>query len=164
MGSHLRDQNHHTLFEAGFSYFGEMVNQTYAKDKDSFKYLGETTWDGQSCYRIVVDYDDFGVVEYTVGKNETTRDVAKRLNLNEYKIVELNPQIEEFGTLEEGRTIVVPNCYALRMELTIDQKNFLPIKQKIYDELGLFEVYEFLDLNLNPSIEVSEFDLKESRK
>lgn len=164
LGPHMREQNHHTLFEAGFAYIGQIVDQIYEKDRDSFKYLGETTWDNRDCYQIVIDYEDFGFLEYTPGKGETTRTLAKKLNLNEYKIVELNPDIKKFGILKEGKRIKISNCYARRMELTIDQENYLPIQQKIYDDMGLFEVYEFADLNLNPKIDESEFDFKRTRK
>jgi len=34
-----------------------------------------------------------------------------------------------------------------------------PNRQAIYDDIGLFEVYEFVDLKLNPKIDDEEFEI-----
>ena len=44
MSRALRNQNHHTIFEAGFAFFGQMIGQVYAKDQSSFYNLGKTNW------------------------------------------------------------------------------------------------------------------------
>ena len=153
-----------TLFEAGFAYIGQIIDHVNNKDKGSFKLLGELVWEGRPCYQIEMEYQNFGYVDYIAGKDETPRYVAKELNLNEYKIFELNPNIEKYQLIPEGQKIRIPNCYAKRMELSIDKENFLPIYQKIYDDLGLFEIYEFANLRLNPQIDEGDFDLKGSRE
>ena len=106
----------------------------------------------------MIDFDEFGFEDYLVKTNESPREIAQKLNLNEYKIFELNPHIHKYQPLESGEKIRLPNCYARRIEITVDSQNFLPVRQKIYDDLGLFEVYEFIGLELNPEIELAEFE------
>ena len=43
------------------------------------------------------------------------------------------------------------------MILYIDKKTFIPIKVMVYDELGLFEEYEFYNLKINTAFENDEF-------
>ncbi len=159
LGESMRDQNHHTIYEAGFEYFGKVIKEAYGKDQTMFKYKGETVWEGREVYRIEMDNKIFRYLDYVPGKEETPRDIAQKLIVNEHKIIELNPDIDKYAFVPEGKKITVPNFYARRMELLIDKKNYLPIRQAIYDDIGLFEVYEFVDLKLNPKIDDEEFEI-----
>ena len=47
--------------------------------------------------------------------------------------------------------------YAKKSVVYIDRINYLPLKQEMYDDKGLFEKYEFLNLKINPTIYEEEF-------
>ncbi len=158
-GESMRSQNHHTIYEAGFEYFGKVIRQAYGQDQTMFRYKGETVWEGREVYRIEMDNKIFRYLDYVPVKEETPRDIARNLIVNEHKIIELNPELDKYAFVPEGKKITVPNFYARKMELLIDKENYLPIRQAIYDDIGLFEVYEFLDLKLNPQIDDEDFEI-----
>ena len=68
-----------------------------------------------------------------------------------------NKDVDSYTDVWQGQTIKIPSDYAAKTILYIDQKTFLPLVLKIYDDEGLFEHYEFLKLQLNPSFQKDEF-------
>lgn len=86
-------------------------------------------------------------------ENETIRSIAQKKGIGEYMILELNDELDGFNDdLEEEQKILIPNSYAKNMELYIDKKTFLPVFQKIADDKGLYEQYEYTNVILNPII------------
>jgi len=68
-----------------------------------------------------------------------------------------NKEIKNFGDVKPGQIIIIPNAYARKTVLYIDKNTYLPILQTMYDDIGLFEQYEFYNLQLNPKIAEEEF-------
>ena len=162
MGSLMRQDQHHTLNEMGFDYFGSIIENSAAKLGDKvtqYFYLdGEERWNNRPCYKLVINNKDFAYTTYTVGVNESITAIARKLFVSEYMIVELNPKFKDyFDILKVGQVIKVPNWYAKNVIMYIDQFYFLPIGVKVYDDKSLFEEYNYFFLQVNPTFEKEEF-------
>lgn len=161
-GSLMRQDQHHTLSEMGFDYFGSIIEYTDIKVGDKFdqyfKLEGEERYNNRACYKVTITNKDFAFVTYTVGNNESITSIARKLHVAEYMIVENNPKLKDyFDILEVGQKIKVPTAYAKDVTMYIDQFYFLPIGVKINDDKGLFEEYNYFFLQVNPKIEDEEF-------
>ncbi len=162
MGSLMRQDQHHTINEMGFDYFGGIIEYCANKlgDKvDQYFYLdGEERYNNRPCYKLVINNKDFAYTSYTVGDGESITSIARKLFVSEYMIVELNPKFKDyFDILKKGQVIKVPNWYAKNVIIYIDQLYYLPIGVKIYDDKSLFEEYNYFFLQVNPTFEKNEF-------
>lgn len=160
VGGLLRSGQHHTLHELGFSYFSKIIAGYVSKAGNNFdeffSYLGDVTWDNRECYKIYIENPDFKYFTYTPQKGENLILIARKFNVSEHMLMEKNG-LKDYGTVKEGRQIIVPNSYAQKTILYIDKQNYLPIYQKIYDEKGLYESYEYHNVKYNTVISPEEF-------
>jgi hypothetical protein len=162
LADRVRQDQHHTIFEAGFWYLGRTMRalikriETEKRDYNRhFQYLGESSWGGVSYYKLSLVNDEFAYENYTLTKDETPRDIAQRLNLND-ALIEAKNNIGH-GKLKAGTTIKIPNTFAKKVELFLDKNTFLPHIQVVYDENGLFEQYEMYNVEINPYFAPDEF-------
>jgi outer membrane lipoprotein-sorting protein len=161
-GALLRDKQHHNVTTSGFDYMADLLRNAkkkFANEIDkNLKLEGSIKWNNKDCYKIVMENPHYAIQNYTMQGNETVLQVAKKLYVAEYKIVELNKGIvSDPLSKAPGKTIKVPSDYGKRIVLYVDKSNFLPIVQFVYDEIGLFEQYEFYDLEINPKFPAKEF-------
>lgn len=162
MGNLMRQDQHHTINEMGFDYFGSIIEYVILKfgDKleDGVKYDGEERYNNRPCHKITINNKDFAQTTYTVGASENLTSIARKLFVAEYMIVEMNPKLKDyFDILAPGQVIKVPNYYAKTVILYIDQFYNLPIGVKVYDDKGLFEEYNYHFLQVNPKFDEKEF-------
>ena len=160
-GSILRKNQHHTVYEMGFSYIGSIVSHSIlTKQKEfysSLSYAGETDWKGKSYYKLVIDNTTYAIENYTVLQGENLYIIGRKLFVGDYEILSLNKNISDFDDVKPGQVIKVPNSYARKIELYLDKTNYLPVVQVIYDEKGLYAQYEFSSLLVNCDIKPEEF-------
>ena len=160
-GSILRNNQHHTIFESGFEYLKGIIQfalDTAGADFNKyFRCEGLVNYDGKICYKVIIEYDRYAYVPYTVKKGENLITIAKKQKLSEYMIESVNDEIDDYYDVHEGQVIKVPVFYAKKSILYLDKSNSLPIKQEMYDEKGLYERYEFHNLKVNPQIFPDEF-------
>ncbi|MFI5149316.1 MAG: DUF1571 domain-containing protein [Bacteroidia bacterium] len=158
--STLHKDQHHTVSEVGYDFLVDIlkdaVQRCGTKFDDYFKYEGEILWNTIPCYSIKVTDLDYKFATYTVGKGETLISIARKLKLSEFKLGELN-KISDYGSVREGKVLIVPSSYARMTELIIDKKTGLPLSTKVYDNNGLFEAYEYINLKVNPVFAADEF-------
>ncbi|MDP2385200.1 MAG: DUF1571 domain-containing protein [Bacteroidota bacterium] len=164
MGSLMREGQHHTINEMGFDYFGNIIVYNVLKagaefDK-FFKLETEETLNGRACYKFTIDNPDFKFVDYTVAKGESVVTIARKLHVAEQMILENNKKIDDYKDVKAGQVIKVPNSYAKHVVIYLDKENFLPVGSRIHDQNGLFEQYDYLNLQLNPIFEDAEFTKK----
>lgn len=161
MGSLMRKNQHHTIHELGMEYLAEILKEGMKQYGEElykhFVIMGEEKYMGRTCYKLSVAYPDFAWLPYTVKKGETILSIASRLHVSEYMILEKNPATSWFDDVKEGQVIQVPNAYAKLFLLMIDKELMVPISEKIFDEQGLFETYEFFNLQVNSPISDEEF-------
>jgi hypothetical protein len=161
-GKLMHKDTHQTLYRLGFTYLGNMFYRSLAQFPDAYQkfvhYKGDTTYDGNLCYQIQVDYPDFHYYTYMIkGKEETPVTLANKLNLNDYLVLAANHLSSYEETFKNGQILNIPNAYAKTTILTIRRDNNLPVYVRVYDDKGLLEVYGYTKLEVNPTIEDSEF-------
>lgn len=160
-GALMRKNQHHTIHEMGYEYLAGVLKNIIKKSGDKFEkyfvYTGEETWDGRPCYKLVISYPEFGFTNYTVQKGENLVTIARKLYVSEYMILENNPRLKDYYDVKDCDVIKVPNAYAKLTILMIDKEFFLPINNKILDDKGLFEYYEYHNLHPNTKIADEEF-------
>lgn len=165
MGKILRKDEHHTILETGFEFSRSLLNSVKKRAHEEGKYdeyceyKGEVNWANRNCHKLQLTYPDFKWETYTVRKGETIVDIARSRNLNEYMILEKN-KISWYDKVSEGQRILIPNIFSPKVVLYIDKILRLPIYQEVYDDNGLFEVYEYHGLIVNPTIPADEFSKK----
>jgi Protein of unknown function (DUF1571)/LysM domain len=162
LGYLMRQDQHHTLNEMGFDYFGSIIKYIAVKVGDKyenyFKLEGEERHNNRPCYKVSIKFPEFGYETYTVGDNESITSIARKLHVSEYMILEANTKLKDyFDILKKGQTLKVPNAYAKDVTLWIDQLYHLPVGIKILDDKGLFEQYDYFFLQVNPKIDDEEF-------
>ena len=161
-GSLMRQDQHHTINETGFDYFGDIIEANVKKVGDKFsRYFipdGEETVNGSPCYKIIINNADFAFVNYTVLKGENLVTIARKLYLGEFMILSANkPKVSDYKDVKAGQIIKVPNAYAKHVLLYIDKENFLPIGVRVFDDKGLYEQYDYFNLQVNPKFDDAEF-------
>ncbi len=168
MGSLMRQDQHHTINEMGFDYFGNIIDETVKKvDKDFDKIFklesSDEMLNNRPCYKVTITNTAFKFVDYVVKKGETVTSIARKHNVAEFMIVERNAKIDDYDDVKEGQIIKVPSDYAKNVTIYIDKLYFLPIGSRIYDDKGLFEQYDYHSVLVNPKFADDEFtkDFKE---
>jgi hypothetical protein len=162
MGSLMRQDQHHTIFEMGYDYFAGIIQYTMDRLGDRFEdYIscaGEEKINNRRCFKLVINNPDFAYVDYRVGAGESITSIARKLHVSEYMIVEKNPRFNDyFDILKKGQVIKVPNWYAKTVVIYIDQFYLLPVSVRVDDEKGLFEEYNYHHLQVNPKFNDNEF-------
>lgn len=162
-GMLMKDQ-HHPLNQAGFGTFKRIIEQSIRNKglnvnspeiADFVRIKGTVTYDGKSCWAVEILDDDYKIIKHTVKSDETSIwKLGYKLSLPEYKIQQLNGIKEE---LTAGQVIKVPSSYAKKTTVYIDKATYLPIYQKMEDDEGIYEVYEFKNLKTNVKFDADDF-------
>lgn len=157
----MRKDQHHTIHEMGIHYLADIIKDGVIKAGNNFDkhfvILGEEAYNGRPCYRLSIAFPDFSWGPYTVKKGETITSISRRLHVSEYMVLERNPAATWYSDIKAGQIIQVPNVYAKLTMLLIDKELFLPLSNKVYDDKGLFETYEYVNLQVNSPISPEEF-------
>lgn len=160
-GNLMRSGQHHTILDCGYDHVVSVMEYLFYKHKDNITDilhdLGTAEVNGRKCEVVSLVNPDFGYFDHTVKKGESIASIALKNRLNEYLIYEKNNQLGLFSGVNEGDVIKIPTDYASKMFLYIDQEKQIPLKLEIYDEVGLFEKYEFKNVEINPDIAAEEF-------
>lgn len=161
-GAIMRDKAHHTLLETGFLNTAILIESTMKKYATNIEKMvkienSNATFDGKSCYKIVLENPNFRYIEYSVKSDETVSSIAAKLKVNDYMILEKNPSISGFDDFIAGNSILVPSDYAKKMVILVDKERFIPLQMFIYDDIGLYEQYEFTQVVVNAIFKSNEF-------
>ncbi len=152
----LRNNNHHSIHKLGFDFLADIVQNIIKKYESSLSqilhYDGVQFVNNRSCHKVTIEFKEYKYVNYLIKPNENLVQIAAKLKVNEFMLMLNNPTIKSFKEVKAGQVIRVPLEYAKTTELYIDLENMMPIVQRMHDEKGLFEQYEFLNLKYNPSL------------
>lgn len=160
-GNMMRKNQHYTIHELGFDFIGQSISLTISKDKEgikNFTYKGKVKKFNNNCYLIQYENNNYGYNEYTVGSKETVSSIAAKFIVNDYLVRYKNNLLNDFGYLKKGTRILIPNLYCKKAVLFIDEKLMLPVSVSLYDDMGLFESYEYPSISVNSVITDEEFD------
>lgn len=159
-GSKMRKEQHHTIHDAGYDHVVSILEHLFSKYEDEIHdrtSLKSTVWNDKACWQVEFVNPDFKYVKYTVKQNESIASIADKDKLSGYMILEVNPDIDSYDDAAAGQTIIIPNDYSPKMTLTIEKESMLPLVMKIYDDKGLYEHYEFSEIDVNPTLDPAEF-------
>jgi len=160
-GQIMRKDQHHTINEMGFHYLADILKDGKQKVGDKldkhFKIIGEEKFNGRACYKLSIAFPEFAWVNYKIKKGEDLVSIARRLRLSEFMIMERNPVISWYDDVKEGQTIQIPNAYGKLTILMIDKEYMLPVSNFVFDDLGIFETYEYYNMKINTPILPEEF-------
>ena len=158
----LTKDQHHTLLSAGFSFVAKIVSEGVRKADakqrfdEAFKIVGDVTWNGRNCYKLMIDDPTYTYTTYTAKKGENMFSIASKFLIPEYSLVELNG-VKNFEEDLGGKTLKIPTSYARKTVMYIDKENYFPIFQEVSDDKGIFERYTFYNLVVNPTFKSNEF-------
>ena len=157
----MRRGQHHTLRETGYRYAISVLKFLFEKynveDEGMSKYLPSETVNNVDCWLIQFDNKYYKTVNYTVKEGEDVVDIAKKLYLSEFKILEYNDDVDDYHDVSPGQVIKICNDYSPKMIMAIDKKRLIPISIKVYDENGLFEQYEYSNVVIESGFKEEEF-------
>ncbi|NSW45529.1 MAG: DUF1571 domain-containing protein [Bacteroidales bacterium] len=161
-GAQLRDTRHHNLYHAGFDYFKKIL--CVLKDKYSINWDKIVSLDMNAklqeydCYKLEIINPYYKIINFKIQQPTTPQELALKLNICDFSILELNPSIENiFKKLTPGQVIKIPNDYAQKIIIYIDKKLMLPRKIQVYDTKGLWEEYFFESIEVNSKFCKEEF-------
>lgn len=161
-GEVLRDARHHNLYQAGYDYFKNILISLQNKYKLKWSNIATVEDNikiGQyNCYKITLTNPYFKIIDYTIKEKTTPQQLALKLNICDYHLLQLNSDISSiFQDLKIGQTIKIPNSYAYKIILYIDKKLYITVKIEVYDYMGLFEEYLFDSIEINPTFKKEEY-------
>jgi outer membrane lipoprotein-sorting protein len=144
-----------------FQYLADILKDGMKRAGDKwekyFVLVGDEKLNGRNCYKLAISFPDFAWVSYTVKKGENLTTIARKLRVSEYMVLMNNPKISWYNDVKEGQVIQVPNAYGKLTILLIDKELLVPVSNKVFDDRGLFETYEYHDLEINTTILPEEF-------
>lgn len=158
----LTKDQHHTILSSGFTIVGKIVDQgakraeAQGKFDEVFKYAGDVTWNNRACYKLIIEDPTYTYTTYTAKKGENMYNIAVKLLIPEYSMVEQNG-IKNFEEDLGGRTLKIPTSYSKKTVMYIDKEFNFPIFQEVSDDKGIFERYSFYNLVVNPAFKADEF-------
>jgi outer membrane lipoprotein-sorting protein len=155
-GSLMRKNNHHTIFDLGYTKMMSVLNY-HMKNSPYIIDLSQMTLNAKEVQKMTITFSDFKYVSIRIDRKERLSELAERLTLNDYMLYELN-NIDISSELKVGSTLIVPTAYAKKVELYIDLTTGLPMTQIVYDDKGVYEKYEFSDLRINFPISEKRFN------
>ncbi len=158
----LTKDQHHTMLSSGFGFVAKIVSQGVKKADEqqrfdeAFKYVGDVTWNGRSCYKLLIEDPTYTYTTYVAKKGENMFNVAAKFLVPEYSMVELSG-VKNFEEDLGGKTLKIPTSYSKKTVMYIDKENNFPIFQEVSDDKGIFERYTFYNLVVNPVFKADEF-------
>jgi len=158
-GSIMRNETHHTIFQADIKYTYDILNNTIVNNRgySLLRLLGKVKIDNKILYKIELDNKNYKNYRYTIKQGESITSIAKSKRLGAYKILVLNPNISFYDDVKTGDIITIPNYYSKKVYLYIDIKTYLPYLIKVYDTKELYESYKFEKLIINYQFNKDEF-------
>lgn len=159
-GNLMRKNQHYTIHELGYEFIGKSMALTLSKDKEglaNMKYLGMHPKNGYNCYLLQYENKNYDYTEYIVHARETASSIAIKLCVNDYLLRDINGLLNDFGYLKKGSKLKVPNLYCKKAIIYIDQHLMIPVSLSLYDDKGLFENYDYTNVEINKPIKPEEF-------
>ncbi len=159
-GNIMRKNQHYTIHELGFEFIGTAIALCLSKEKTANKgvtYHGKHEKNGCMCYLFEYQSENFSYTEYTVQPKETISSIAGKFFVNDFMLRTKNNFYNDFGYIKAGTKLQIPLYYCKRAVFYVDEKTMLPISVSVFDDVGLFENYEFYNVVLNKPIAPEEF-------
>jgi len=157
---------HHAVPEVSLVRFVDLVEDNVRRARaKSFGTAAvvahEALW-GRSATKLELTTPPTGTSP-TLEKGQTLWDVARATRQDMYVILHANRarQWRQADHPQPGDAVIVPEFYAGRLVLWVDDALHLPLQADLYDHEGnLYEHYEHRDLAVNVGLKATDFDPK----
>jgi len=160
-GNLMRKNQHFTMHELGFDYTVKTIAMALSKEKEQIinhlNYVGRVEKNKMMCYLMVYENLSFSYFDYVVQAKETVASIANKFIVSDYMLRCKNGLYDDYGYLKVGTKIKIPTFYCKKAVFYVDEKTKLPVSVSIYDDVGLFENYDYYDLEVNKPIPSVEF-------
>ncbi len=160
-GNLIRKNQHFTILELGYDFTVRTIAVALSKEKDQIikhlTLLGKVEKNNAHCIMLIYENLNFTYHDYVVQPKETVTSIASKFVVNDYMVRTKNKLYNEYGYLKVGSVIKIPSFYCKKGIFYIDEKTMLPISVSIFDEVGLFESYDYYEVELNKNIPDKEF-------
>ena len=157
---------HHAVPEISLVRFVDLVldnvKRAQAKNVGTAAVVDHVTLWGRSATKLEMTTPPTGTSP-TIKKGETLWDVARATGQDMYVILHANlrRQWRQADHPEPGDAVIVPEFYAGRLVLWVDDELHLPLQADLFDHEGnLYEHYEHRDLKINVGLGPADFDPK----
>ncbi len=138
------------------------VRRARAKNAVRLTFVGPETLFGRKAVRLEATFPPTGKTP-SIEKEETLWEISQATGQSMYVILHANRarQWRQADHPERGDSVIVPDYYAGRIVLWVDEELKLPLQIDFYDHEGsLYEHYEHHDLAVNVGLTPADFDLK----
>jgi len=157
---------HHAVPEVSLVRFVDLVEDNVrrarAKNFGTGQLVGHETLWGRPATKLELTTPPTGTSP-TIEKGQTLWDVARATGQDMYVILHANRARQwcQADHPQSGDAVIVPEFYAGRLELWVDDALHLPLQADLYDHDGnLYEHYEHRDLVVNVGLKSADFDPK----
>lgn len=160
-GMRMRRHQHHTVHDSGFDLLASILARNleeFNSQQQTLTRKDDVFWLGEAAIKIEMVNKSYYTKPYRVSGNENIAEIANKFNVNEYAILELNPECDNYEDVRSGQVIIIPSHYGVKMILYISKETILPLIVRVYDHKGLFEEYDYTRFQLNPQFATNEFD------
>jgi hypothetical protein len=161
-GKLMHKDAHQTIQRLGYGYMGSIIYHSLSRIPDAYQkyvhYSKDTLCDSNWCYKIVINFPEFHY--YTVlvkDKGESVNTLADKFYLNNYIVLTTNHLSSYEDEFKVGQILTIPNAYAKTILLLVRKDINLPVYAEVYDDKGLFELYKFINVCVNPVFTDDEF-------
>ena len=165
-GSLAMAHSHHPLPQVSLVHLVDLVvdnvRRARAKNFGTLAFLGHDTVFGRPTVKLEATTPPTGTTP-TIEKGQTLWDIAKATGQSMYVILHANRSRgwRQADHPDPGDAVMVPEFYAGRLVVWIDDELHLPIQVDLYDHEGnLYEHYEHRDLAVNVGLTGADFDPK----
>ncbi len=160
-GNLMRKNQHFTLHEIGFDFTVKTIAIALSKEKDQIAkhliYIGKADKNNMKCHLLIYENNSFSYFDHIVQAKETVASISNKFVVNDYMVRTKNDLYNDYSYLKIGSIVKIPNFYCKKAIFYIDEKSMLPVSISIFDEVGLFESYDYTDLDVNKTIPPIEF-------
>jgi len=157
----MLENRHHSIYDSGFGYSISVIEylmEKYSSQTSKLLTFNDIeTIHGIECYSITFNNPNYRNVLYTAQADDTPLSIAKKLHINFYSIIENNSGLKPTTKIKAGTKLIVPNDYALRMEMFIHKTLLYPVLLEVFDNKGLFEEFLFRYVKINPPFKDIDF-------
>ena len=164
LGELMTKDQHHTVHMAGYDYMISVIEYNFNKYHDRLTEIvdhqGFIDWKGTKCHNITLNNTSFRFARYRTKPGESIHSIANERRLNAYMISEKNDREDISKVLTPGTELLIPSDYARKITMYIDQKRNIPLMIRVYDDIGIFESYEFENIEVNPRLSVEALNAK----
>ncbi|MEM7109284.1 MAG: DUF1571 domain-containing protein [Bacteroidota bacterium] len=156
-----RDQ-HHTILDSGFDCFLDVLESLFQKYDSELDHMAAVTGDeivnGRDCWILEFNNPNFSFVKFVPEKNISLVDLVKKRKISREMIQRYNAGLDSSSELKAGEHFTIPNDYCPRMVLSVDKATKTPMKIQVYDPEGLYQHYEFSEVEIDPQFAANEFE------